>query len=182
MFDANSSAFPSFTRIGRIIKEGGSNPFIVPERCIAEISLSCDSVSGVNMLKQILQHCVDGADMAFGTSGLVVEKMRYKNTIPNSVLNEVVAEALGTLGIIFSQGRLAMVSSDIGNVSQITPLGGFRLPIIRQTPPYHTKAFAECCILPEAMKAVQEAVLILSLCGWKVLSNAGVRDRARQGN
>ena len=180
MLDANGYSFPNSTRIGRIIKEGGSNPFIVPERCIGEVILSCDSLSDVNRLKQTMQNCVQGAALAFGTSGVCMEKMRYKNTIPNSTLNGVVAEALSTVGVPFSKERLAMVSSDIGDASQVTALGGFRLPVLKQTPPYHTRAFAECCKLPEAIKMVQEAVLVLSLCGWKVVSNAEVRDKARQ--
>jgi amidohydrolase len=110
-------------RIHGIITDGGVAPNVIPDYTRARFIVRAQDVGYLDTLTERVINCARGAAAATGAELKIDSRKGYANMVPNSVLADLYAQNLETLGIRVDEPdpREPVGSTDMGNVSQAMP-------------------------------------------------------------
>jgi amidohydrolase len=160
-------------RIHGVIAEGGAAPNIIPERAVADFNVRGPSVEEMWALYQRVVAAAEGVAAATGAR-LAITRHRdvYEPLKRNRALNDVFAGNLAAAGL--EEGPAApdrLASSDIGNVSQVTPTIHAWVAIAPLGTAIHTREFAAAAAGPSARAGLLAGAKLMALSALDVLAD-----------
>ena len=166
-------------RIHGIITHGGEAPNIIPEYSAALFYVRDLEDDYCEELADRVIECAHGAARATGSEATVSLDGVYRTLRNNMPLCESFRANLERLGWSFDEMRPLrdLGSSDIGNVSHITPCIHPYLRIGPTLLAFHTPGFAEAAISPEGLRAMVAAAKALALTAADFFTDEDLRRR-----
>lgn len=173
---------PPGDRVHGVITGGGEAPNIVPAHASAWFYVRSAAPEGVKTLVRRVEDCARGAARATGTRLRVWRNpVSYAPMRVNRSLASLFRENLLRLGVREPEPLppLAMGSSDVGNVSQVTPTIHPEIQMVPAGVSAHTPAFARAAGGPPGKKALLLGAKALAMTGADILLNAKARAQVR---
>jgi len=169
-------------RIHGVITDGGEAPNVVPAHSAAVFLVRALDDTYLNELKDKVLNCFRGASIASGAR--LEHRWRDKTYAPmknNVTLAELFKQNLESLGrhVEDFDPRFGFSSTDMGNVSQVTPSIH---PTIAIAPPevfIHTQEFGYAAVSETGHEGLMDAAKAMSMTVVDVLQ-PGTLDKIRQ--
>ncbi|HUM15370.1 MAG TPA: amidohydrolase [Candidatus Nitrosotalea sp.] len=160
-------------RIHGIVAEGGAAANVIPERAVADFNVRGPSLEAMWALQRRVVACAEAAAAATATR-LTVTQHRdvYEPLKRNQTLLDVFAANLGAVGL--TEGPPApdrLASSDIGNVSQVTPTIHAWIAIAPLGTAIHTREFAAAAAAPGARPGLLAGAKLMALSAVDLLAD-----------
>ena len=166
-------------RIHGIVVDGGMAANVIPERAAADFNVRGPSLESMWALHRRVVACAEAAAASTGTRlGVTRHPDVYEPLRRNQGLLDVFAANLGAAGL--AQGPAApdrLASSDIGNVSQVTPTIHAWVQIAALGTAIHTREFAAAAAAPSARAGLLAGAKLMALSAVDLLAD-GSRLRA----
>lgn len=161
-------------RIHGIITKGGVAANIVPEEAVAQFYLRAATKETLNDLIEKITRIAEGAALMTGAT-LRINKfeLAYDNLKTNETLSNAFNENLRSLGITdIKEGERSGGSSDIGNVSHVTPTIHPYIGLTDCQLTGHSREMAQATTTPFAHERLMASALALAYTGCDVLTHA----------
>ena len=160
-------------RIHGVVAEGGIAGNIIPERAVADFNVRGPSLEAMWALHRRVVACAEAAAVASATRLTVTRHSDvYEPMRRNQGLLDVFAANLGASGL--SEGPAApdrLASSDIGNVSQVTPTIHAWVQIAALGTAIHTREFAVAAAAPSARAGLLAGAKLMALSAVDLLAD-----------
>jgi amidohydrolase len=173
----------SDARIHGIILSGGAAANIIPDYAAIRYRTRADDSEYLAEIVERVVACAEGAAKATGCRLDWNEYMPgYENTMPNSVLLELMSDNLRTLGVAVNneRRRSGRGSTDFGNVSRRVPGIEARIAITDQLDtPGHSIEFREAAGSDHGRQAMITAAKSLAMTAIDLLAEPDHLKRAR---
>jgi amidohydrolase len=173
----------SDVRIHGIILSGGAAANIIPDYAAIRYRTRADDADYLATVVERVIACAEGAAKAAGCRLEWKEYMPpYENTVPNSVLLELIRENLRTLGLEVASERKqkGRGSTDFGNVTRRVPGAEARIAITDNWDvPGHSIEFREAAGSDRGRQAMLFAAKGLAMTAVDLLANPETLQRAR---
>jgi metal-dependent amidase/aminoacylase/carboxypeptidase family protein len=160
-------------RIHGVVAEGGAAANIIPERAVADFNVRGPSLEAMWALYRRVVACAEGAAAATSTRLTVTQHPDvYEPLRRNRALNDVFAGNLAAAGL--AEGPAApdrLASSDIGNVSQVTPTIHAWVAIAPLGTAIHTREFAAAAVAPAARAGLLAGAKLMALSAADLLAD-----------
>jgi amidohydrolase len=173
----------SDVRIHGIILSGGAAANIIPDYAAIRYRTRADDADDLATVVERVIACAEGAAKAAGCRLEWKEYMPpYENTVPNSVLLELIRENLRTLGLEVASERKqkGRGSTDFGNVTRRVPGAEARIAITDNWDvPGHSIEFREAAGSDRGRQAMLFAAKGLAMTAVDLLANPETLQRAR---
>ncbi|MCR4287046.1 MAG: M20 family metallopeptidase [Deltaproteobacteria bacterium] len=168
-------------RVHGIITDGGSAPNIIPDRAEAMFYVRAPEIKELDLLKDKVIKCADGAAAATGASLTVSQSGETNAPMKlNHALAGIYRASLEELGLAEDSDPpdRNVGSSDIGNVSQAVAAIHPNVPV-RKGIHIHTREFADATISNDGHKALMEGVKCLGLTALELFIDPDAVKRVR---
>lgn len=171
----------SDVRIHGIISEGGVAPNIVPERAVARFYFRAAERSYLNQVVEKAKRVAEAAALATGCRLEMCNfELSFDNLCSNKLLAATYRDHLQSLGVTdIAPPSDSKGSTDMGNLSQVTPAIHPSMQIGPETLVGHTHEFCQAAAAPEALSAMLLAAKAMALSGLDVLTNSDLRQQIR---
>jgi len=127
-----------------------------------------------------VENCARGAALATGTEVSIQRVSPIDNTLSSPVLERVVADAAGELGVEFDEPIVMGGSTDFGNLSRVVPATYFLMDIgLEEGAAWHSKQVAEAAARPAGHQSMLDAARIMALSVIDLLNRPGLVAEAR---
>jgi amidohydrolase len=160
-------------RIHGVVAEGGIAGNIIPERAVADFNVRGPSLEAMWALHRRVVACAEAAAVATATRLTVTRHSDvYEPMRRNQGLLDVFAANLGASGL--AEGPAApdrLASSDIGNVSQVTPTIHAWVQIAALGTAIHTREFAAAAAAPSARAGLLAGAKLMALSAVDLLAD-----------
>ena len=160
-------------RIHGVVAEGGIAGNIIPERAVADFNVRGPSLEAMWALHRRVVACAEAAALASATQLTVTRHPDvYEPMRRNQGLLDVFAANLGASGL--AEGPAApdrLASSDIGNVSQVTPTIHAWVQIAALGTAIHTREFAGAAAAPSARVGLLAGAKLMALSAVDLLAD-----------
>jgi amidohydrolase len=160
-------------RIHGIVADGGAAANIIPERAVADFNVRGPSLDAMWALHRRVVACAEAAALATGTRLTVTRHPDvYEPLKRNQALLDVFAGNLGAAGL--TEGPPApdrLASSDIGNVSQVTPTIHAWIAIAPLGTAIHTREFAAAAAAEPARAGLLAGAKLMALSAVDLLAD-----------
>lgn len=160
-------------RIHGIVADGGAAANIIPERAVADFNVRGPSLEAMWALYRRVVAAAEGAAAATSTRLTVTRHEDvYEPLKRNQALLGVFAGNLAAAGL--TEGPAApdrIASSDIGNVSQVTPAIHVWVAIAPLGTAIHTREFAAAAAAPPARAGLLAGAKIMALSAVDLLAD-----------
>jgi amidohydrolase len=160
-------------RIHGVVAEGGIAGNIIPERAVADFNVRGPSLEAMWTLHRRVVACAEAAALATATRLTVTRHPDvYEPMRRNQGLLDVFAANLGASGL--AEGPAApdrLASSDIGNVSQVTPTIHAWVQIAALGTAIHTREFAGAAAAPSARVGLLAGAKLMALGAVDLLAD-----------
>jgi amidohydrolase len=160
-------------RIHGVVAEGGIAGNIIPERAVADFNVRGPSLEAMWALHRRVVACAEAAALATATRLTVTRHPDvYEPMRRNQGLLDVFAANLGASGL--AEGPAApdrLASSDIGNVSQVTPTIHAWVQIAALGTAIHTREFATAAAAPSARVGLLAGAKLMALSAVDLLAD-----------
>jgi len=172
---------PAGTVIAGIITRGGEAANIVPAHCSAEFSVRGLDVPHRQRVLARVMACAEAAALATGCRLQTRLSKPYDDIRPNPTLARLFTENIGPLGrqMIPPDPREGIGSTDMGNVSQVTPAIHPYLATVGPDVGGHTPEFREQCISEAGRRAMLDAAKGMALTALDLLSRPDLVAQAK---
>ncbi|MDL2217713.1 M20 family metallopeptidase [Christensenellaceae bacterium OttesenSCG-928-M15] len=166
------------TRIHGIILEAGSAVNVIPDKGRVRLEIRAKEYTYYEEVVKKVENCAKAAALATGcglSSGSFEPSCLALKS--NRVLGDVMQESLLEMGIL-KEGQSGMLSTDMGNISQIMPAIH---PFVKMAPgdeDIHTEAFLLATDTPYAKARMLHSAKALALTGLKLLENPELIKKA----
>lgn len=159
-------------RMHGIITSGGVAANIVPDEAIAQFYFRAAKKATLEDLLVKVKRIAEGAAMMTGAE-LTMERyeLPYDDLVTNENLSEAFCENLRALGITDIGEGICFGSSDIGNVSHITPTIHPMIGITNCFVRAHSKDLADATVTDLGHDRLVIGALALAYTGYDVLTN-----------
>lgn len=159
-------------RMHGIITKGGVAANIVPDEAVAQFYFRAAKKETVDELLVKVKKIAEGAALMTGAE-LTMERyeLPYDDLVTNENLSEAFCENLRALGITDIKDGICFGSSDIGNVSHITPTIHPMLGITSCFVRAHSKELADATVSDFGHDRLVIGTLALAYTGYDVLMN-----------
>jgi amidohydrolase len=156
--------FPDEHRVHGIISNGGSAPNVVPDFAEARFMVRHPHLEQVNIIKEKVIRCAEGAAMSVGARLEVEEGMTLADRVNNFPLAQRFARYLVAQGIELQDPPAVggVGSSDFGNLSHELPAIHPYVKIAPQGTSNHTPAFAAAAGSPAGLAGMLVAAKSLA--------------------
>ena len=173
-------------QVHHMVREGGSYANIIPAKAVAQFM--CRSVSSERLaeLRLRVEKCFQAAALATGTTYdidiLGHEFSHMESDIELLALYRDAAESLGRSFALDDAGEAApTISTDMANVSLVTPSIHPLIKIDAGGASNHQPAFAAACVTPSADAAVTDGSIALAQTAAAAAANPQIRERLLTG-
>lgn len=165
-------------RIHGIITKGGVAANIVPEEAVAQFYLRAAEKETLEEVIKKVTHIAEGAALMTGATLEINNfEVAYDNMKTNETLSEAFNENLKLLGVTdIKEGECSPGSSDIGNVSHVTPTIHPYIGITDFEITGHSREMAKATITDFAHERLMAATLALAYTGCDVLTQGIILD------
>ncbi len=169
-------------RIHGIITDGGDAPNIVPDYAACLFYVRAMDDSYCDALLEKVKDCARGAALATGARVEMEMQGAYRSLRTNLPLAQAFKENLEALGWTFANVDPAkgIGSTDMGNVSHVTPALHPYLSIGPEDLVVHSPEFAEAATSEQAFEAMMDAAKALAATGIDVLLKPGLREAMQE--
>ncbi|MEK6677788.1 MAG: M20 family metallopeptidase [Nitrospirota bacterium] len=172
-------------RIHGIIINGGAAPNIIPAYTSARFLVrALDMKDAQEVLKKV-KACFNAAAYAAGVKAkITVGENAYEVFKPNYPLAEAFERNLKSLGVKIKERDeyKELGSSDIGNVSQITPTIHPNLDICHKQIPHHTKEFNAAAGSESGMRGMIVAAKAMAMTGADIMMDKGLLKMIKEAH
>lgn len=159
-------------RMHGIITRGGVAANIVPDEAVAQFYFRAANKETLEDVLEKVKKIAEGAALMTGaTLSMERYELPYDNLVTNENLSEAFNENLKALGITEIKGKRVSGSSDIGNVSHITPTIHPYIGISDCHITGHSRELADATITPLGHERLLVGTLALAYTGYDVLTN-----------
>lgn len=159
-------------RMHGIITSGGVAANIVPDEAVAQFYFRAATKETLEDVVEKVKKIAEGAALMTGaTLSMERYELPYDNLVTNENLSEAFNENLRMLGITEIKEKKSAGSSDIGNVSHITPTIHPYIGISDCHITGHSRALADATITPLGHERLLVGTLALAYTGYDVLMN-----------
>ena len=169
-------------RIQCIIVQGGIETYIIPSRSVMRVCVRAPTEEETAKLFQKVKSCIESAAHASGCAvDIKLSDFRYKSLRSNTVLAELFSKQCEKLAIDFSDSSepsKLLISSDIGDVSQVVPTIHPLYSI--GTALNHTAQFTEVADTPEAHRITQSMGKAMALTAIEILKNSEMLENIKR--
>ena len=169
-------------RVHGIITEGGVAPNIIPERATCYYYVRAEDLSEVEVVKNRVIACAEGAAIATGCRLEVDEDARILAPLNvNLSFNRLYSQQLEFLHLPEANAPADKNrgSSDIGNVSQVVPTIHPHVPIGTGIH-IHTDEFARATVSPQGKAAVIEGATAMALTAAELAFSPQIREKIQE--
>jgi amidohydrolase len=160
-------------RIHGVVADGGAAPNVIPERAVADFNVRGPSLDAMWALYRRVVAAAEGATAATSTRLTVTRHEDvYEPLKRNQALLDVFAGNLGPAGL--AEGPAApdrLASSDIGNVSQVTPAIHAWVAIAPLGTAIHTREFAAAAAAAPARAGLLAGAKLMALSAVDLLAD-----------
>jgi amidohydrolase len=160
-------------RIHGVVVDGGVAANIVPERAVADFNVRGPSLEAMWALYRRVVACAEGAAVATSTRLTVTRHDDvYEPLKRNQALLDVFAGNLAAAGL--AEGPAApdrLASSDIGNVSQVTPTIHAWVAVAPLGTAIHTREFAAAAGAPPARAGLLAGAKLMAMSAVDLLAD-----------
>ncbi|HEY7041283.1 MAG TPA: amidohydrolase [Methylomirabilota bacterium] len=160
-------------RIHGVVTDGGAAANIIPERAVADFNVRGPNLPAMWALHRRVVACAEAAAAATGTRLTVTRHPDvYEPLKRNQILLDVFGDNLDAAGL--SEGPPApdrVASSDIGNVSQVTPTIHAWIAIAPLGTAIHTREFATAAAGPMARAGLLAGAKLMALSAADLLAD-----------
>ena len=157
-------------RMHGIITSGGVAANIVPDEAVAQFYFRAATKETLEDVVEKVKKIAEGAALMTGaTLSMERYELPYDNLVTNENLSEAFNENLRMLGITEIKEKKSAGSSDIGNVSHITPTIHPYIGISDCYITGHSRALADATITPLGHERLLVGTLALAYTGYDVL-------------
>jgi len=174
----------SDARVHGIILTGGAAANIIPDYAAIRYRTRADDTGYLSEVVERVIACAEGAAKATGCRLEWHEYMPgYENTMPNSVLLDLMVNNLRTLGLTVNtqRKRSGRGSTDFGNVTRRVPGVEARIGITEQVDvPGHSVEFREAAGSERGRRAMLDAAKSLAMTAIDLLAEPDNLRRAQQ--
>ena len=174
----------SDARVHGIILNGGAAANIIPDYAAIRYRTRADDTGYLSEVVERVIACAEGAAKATGCRLEWHEYMPgYENTMPNSVLLDLMVNNLRTLGLTVNteRKRSGRGSTDFGNVTRRVPGVEARIGITEQVDvPGHSVEFREAAGSERGRRAMLDAAKSLAMTAIDLLAEPDNLRRAQQ--
>ena len=174
----------SDARVHGIILNGGAAANIIPDYAAIRYRTRADDTDYLSEMVERVIACAEGAAKATGCRLEWHEYMPgYENTMPNSVLLDLMVNNLRTLGLTVNtqRKRSGRGSTDFGNVTRRVPGVEARIGITEQVDvPGHSVEFREAAGSERGRRAMLDAAKSLAMTAIDLLAEPDNLWRAQQ--
>ena len=159
-------------RMHGIITSGGVAVNIVPDEAVAQFYFRAATKETLEDVLEKVKKIAEGAALMTGaTLSMERYELPYDNLVTNENLSEAFTENLKALGITDIKEKRPSGSSDIGNVSHITPTIHPYIGISDCHITGHSRALADATITPLGHERLLVGALALAYTGYDVLTH-----------
>jgi amidohydrolase len=159
-------------RMHGIITSGGVAANIVPDEAVAQFYFRAATKETLEDVVEKVKKIAEGAALMTGaTLSMERYELPYDNLVTNENLSEAFNENLRMLGITEIKEKKSAGSSDIGNVSHITPTIHPYIGISDCHITGHSRELADATITPLGHERLLVGTLALAYTGYDVLMN-----------
>jgi amidohydrolase len=173
----------STARIHGVITHGGVKPNIVPDYAAASFYVRAVEDGYCRELVEKARRCAEGAATATGaTLDFTIIEPSYMSRRMNRVMGELFVKNLEVIGepiIPLPEGSGAG-SSDIGNVSHVTPAIHPYISICDSSIAGHSREFAQAAASERGHEAMISAAKALAMTTIDLMSDSGLMQRVRE--
>ena len=160
-------------RIHGIVADGGAAANVIPERAVADFNVRAPSLDAMWALHRRVVAVAEAAAAATSTRLTVTRHADvYEPLKRNQALLDVFAGNVGPAGL--SEGPAApdrVASSDIGNVSQVTPTIHAWVAIAPLGTAIHTREFAAAAAAPPARAGLLAGAKLMAMSAVDMLAD-----------
>lgn len=158
-------------RMHGIITSGGVAANIVPDEAVAQFYFRAATKETLEDVLEKVKKIAEGAALMTGaTLSMERYELPYDNLVTNENLSEAFTENLKVLGITDIKEKRPSGSSDIGNVSHVTPTIHPYIGISDCHITGHSRALADATITPLGHERLLVGALALAYTGYDVLT------------
>ena len=178
----------STARIHGIVTDGGKAPNVVPDHSAATFIVRAADDADLDELEEKVINCFIGA--ATATSARLEyrwDELRYAAMRSNMTLAHLYADNMRTIGreMHFPKPDTSTGSTDMGNVSQLTPAIHPMVAIAPRGISIHSPEFASAAASEDGIKGMCDAAKALAMTVADLLSNSEtmrkVKDEFKHG-
>ncbi|ACB84701.1 M20 family metallopeptidase [Natranaerobius thermophilus] len=167
-------------RIHGIITEGGSAPNIIPEKGVARFYVRASERDYLNQVVSKVINCASGAAQATGCQyEYDYFELSFDNMITNKTLADSFQQNLKELGAVIHAPGGNFGSTDMGNVSHVTPSIHPFISISSRDIAAHTDAFKEAAGSKEGKQGMLLGAKALAMTGADLLVQPELIDRIK---
>ena len=169
-------------RVHGIIKDGGKAANVIPAHSSADFLIRAASLTELEELKNKVFDCFIGAAKATGATlkykwgDYAYAPMKNNETLANLFLNNI--NLLGNPMVLCDKNE-KFGSTDMGNVSQITPAIHPIVSITSLPLNFHTPQFARTAASEEAFQESLNAAKAMAMTATDLLANSSTLDKVR---
>jgi amidohydrolase len=160
-------------RVHGVVTDGGAAGNVIPERAAADFNVRGPSLESMWALHDRVVACAEAAAASTATRLTVTRHPDvYEPLRRNQGLLDVFAANLGAVGL--AEGPAApdrLASSDIGNVSQVTPTIHAWIQIAAVGTAIHTREFAAAAAAPSARVGLLAGAKLMALSAVDLLAD-----------
>jgi aminobenzoyl-glutamate utilization protein B len=200
---------PEYTRIHHVVTDGGSAPNIVPEFAEAYYYIRHPQSQVLRPLYRRLELCAQAGALATETKLEIDYQGGIREILPNNALAQAALKNLQTLNdlryapeeIEFAtrikdslaqpqplediervhdqSGTTGTGSTDVGDVSWVTPTTGFTTACWVPGTPGHSWQATACGATPQARRGMNLAARVLAATAWDIYQNPALLKAAQ---
>ncbi len=182
LVDALRQHVKSDVRIHGIITKGGDAPNIVPDHTVARMYARSNSAAYLDEVVQKVKKCVEGAATGTGCTFKVrTYANRYENMVTNLALAEAFQKNWEEISVKVEEPKEAgSGSTDMGNVSQVTPSIHAYIAIGPEKMPGHSTEFVKAAASEQGHKALIQAAKGLEMTSIDIFTDPQLLARIKK--
>ncbi len=172
---------PDDIRIHGIITHGGDAVNVIPEYTSGRFGVRATKMHRAEEAYEKVKKCIEAGALATGCTYKIREDVPYKEMKVNEVLNELAVENLKSLGYDIFPGpeRGGVGSTDLGDVSHVTPALSLMVVLPGAGFAWHSKEVHEAAVGTDAWKMVADGAKAIAFTAIDVLAVPGKLDEVK---
>jgi len=167
------------SRIGGVILDGGKVPNVIPEHSAGKFLIRAARDDDLDDLCKRVIKCFEAAALSTGARLKYHWGTRCNVLKNNSVILESWRSNMAVLGRQVGEMNIESASTDLGNVSVITPVIQPFLSISKETLSFHSAAFAAAAASEAGDKAVVDGAKALAMTAADIIAQPDILVRAK---
>ncbi len=167
---------------GVITNGGGPASNIIPAYAEAKFGIRAPSLEQLREMERTFADIARGAALQTGTECEITDTMRlYAPMDPHPRLTALLAQEMRSRGIEPEAPHMVMASTDLGNVSNVTPTDHVGFPVSKEHIAGHSDAMREASASDFAHQSAFTVVDVLAAAAVRIATEGSIRSELMRG-